>query len=340
VGAGAAAPGAAAELARSTVGYLTGNGVGNTAAQEVADRLRPVFVRAGDAAGEARCWRLEAYVEMTRCRYAAADRAAAATLEAARRGGDAVLEQRVIPAISTFAVLGPMPVPEAITRTREALARATDRRGRALVERGLGRLLALDGRIDEGRRICAATRAALLDLGWNFDAALVSIDLGPLELAAGRPDLAERELRADFAALDAMGERNYIATTAALLAEAVRAQGRGDDALELASFSADAASDDDVLTQVLWRLVRARVMAERGTADEAEALAAVALGLALDTDDLSSQGDAYLAGADVAVARGELDAARWRAQAALDRYRAKGHRPGIAVAEGCLAAIG
>ena len=85
------------------------------------------------------------------------------------------------------------------------------------------------------------------------------------------PPAAEAELRRDYEALAAMGERNYISTTAAFLAEALYRQGRDEEALRMTEESEEIAAADDVATQYLWRSVRAKLVARQGRFDEAEA---------------------------------------------------------------------
>ena len=71
--------------------------------------------------------------------------------------------------------------------------------------------------------------------GWTFQAALTSLDSGPIEMLAGDPVAAEAELRRDYETLDRLGERNYITTVAVYLAEALYRQGRYADADTFAS---------------------------------------------------------------------------------------------------------
>src|SRR5205823_2220032 len=81
---------------------------------------------------------------------------------------------------------------------------------------------------------------------------------------------AERELRRDYDALDAMGEKYLLSTIAGLLAEALCAQGRYDEANAMCMITAAAASEDDAQSQALWRSVRGKVLARRN--DRAHAL--------------------------------------------------------------------
>ena len=69
-----------------------------------------------------------------------------------------------------------------------------------------------------------------------------------------------------------MGERNFISTTAAFLAEALYRQDRDDEALRMTEESEEIAAADDVATQYLWRTVRAKLIARAGRYDEAEAM--------------------------------------------------------------------
>jgi len=325
---------ASARLARTTMAYLTGDGVEGDEALAMADAAEAVFTSHAHDAGVARCWRLRANVELTGCRWGAAEQAAIATIEAARRAGDRVLELRILPALAGFSLYGPTPVPEALARSREVLAAVgDDRRARALTERTMAHLMALDGDLDTAREVCADTRVRLAELGWTFDAALVSIDLGPIEMMAGRPDAAEDALRADHDLLDAMGEHNYISTTTYLLAEAVRRQGRHDEALALTEEAEAAAADDDIGSQAGWRGVRSRVLLASADPQAALGLAEEALELLLVTDDMGAHGEAYLDRAAARLALGDRAGATDDVAASVAAYAAKGHRPGLARAE-------
>ena len=75
---------------------------------------------------------------------------------------------------------------------------------------GLAHLRAMVGDFERARDDYRRGRAILEELGLRFDASTISIDSGLVELLAGDPVAAEAELRKDYEALDAMGERNYI----------------------------------------------------------------------------------------------------------------------------------
>ena len=82
-------------------------------------------------------------------------------------------------------------------------------------------------------------------------------------MLAGDLAAAEGRLRAGYLALEEMGDRAFRPTTAAHLAQALYAQGRDEDAAPLTQISEELAARDDLLTQVVWRRVRAKVIAGR-----------------------------------------------------------------------------
>ena len=107
----------------------------------------------------------------------------------------------------------------------------------------------------------------------------------PVELIAGDALAAEAELRRDHEALAAMGERNYISTTAAFLAEALYRQGRDEEALRMTEESEQIADADDVATQYLWRSVRAKLLARQGQFDAAETMGREAIAIIATAQD-------------------------------------------------------
>ena len=77
-----------------------------------------------------------------------------------------------------------------------------------------------------------------------------------------------------------MGERAFRSTMAASLGLVILEQGRDEEAEGFAELSAQLAASGDLLTQILWRRVRARMLARRGGVEEAEGLAREAVTLA------------------------------------------------------------
>ena len=130
-------------------------------------------------------------------------------------------------------------------------------------------------------------------------AATTSLDSSAIELLAGDVAAAESELRTDYRRLEEMGERNYISTTAGLLADVLYRQGRYDESAEFAGICENLASADDVPSQFLWRCVRGKLRARQGAIDEAESLLSAATALIETSDQLDWQGNGLMDFAEV-----------------------------------------
>ncbi len=130
----------------------------------------------------------------------------------------------------------------------------------ALTLRHLAALHAMNGDFALARSLLAASNGVFADLGLTLNAA-TSHNEALIEMLAGDFAAAERSLRTGHEALTEMGEQAFLSTTAAFLARAVLAQGRLDEAAELAQQSAELAEPGDLLTQIMWRGVQARVLA-------------------------------------------------------------------------------
>ena len=99
-----------------------------------------------------------------------------------------------------------------------------------------------------------------------------------------------RHLLEGYRALEEMGDKAFLSTTAAYLAQAVYAQGRDEEASRYTEISEELASRDDLLTQVIWRSARAGFLARQGRLEEAEALAREAVRMAESTDFVNDPG--------------------------------------------------
>jgi tetratricopeptide (TPR) repeat protein len=125
--------------------------------------------------------------------------------------------------------------------------------------------------------------------------------------------------------LEHVGETGHLSTVAAQLANALYAQDRWQDAEEFSRISEEAAAPDDYLSQILWRLARARVLAKLGRPGEGERLARAAVDIAARTDDINRQGDALSALAEVLLVAGRLDEAVSPTREAVRLYEEKGN---------------
>ncbi len=282
-----------------------------------------------DDEGLARAWRLVGQLRWTRSRYAAAGEAFSRAVEHARRAGSGREELDSLGRFAGAGAFGPTHLSEVERRCEELLAAAHGRGGHeAPALRGLAIVRGMQGRFDEARGLAGRARSILDDLGLRLRAAWVSETLGTIEMLAGDPAAAERELRAGFDVVSELGEHGFQATAAALLAHALVAQGRFEEAERYARLAGSSAAEDDLASQVLWRSALARVLAASGSLGEAGALARGALALAEQTDDVNMHADTFVDLAEVLRIAGEPEEAVAALERAIELYGIKGNDVG------------
>jgi tetratricopeptide (TPR) repeat protein len=277
----------------------------------------------GDDLGRCRAWRLRAWIDWTEGLAADADAAWQRAAEHATRADDARERFDILGWRASAAAFGPLRATAAIrlcAEIRDAVGGSPVAVADTL--RPLALLQALIGDFSRARELAARANAILDEL--HRLQSVVSHHEGQVELLADDPVAAEACLRRGYERLADLGEQAVLATTAAMLAQAILAQGRYVEALAFCDVSERSADEDDLVTLVIARHVRARVLAERGAVAEAEAVARDAIALASRTDALVEHGDAQLALAAVLDARGDREAAAREAHTALELYERKG----------------
>ena len=85
-----------------------------------------------------------------------------------------------------------------------------DRQSGAVVVCVLGQLEAMRGDFEHARELYRRALATFEELGLLIDAAGVSLHSGRVELLAGDPAAAERELRRGYEYFSRLGERYYV----------------------------------------------------------------------------------------------------------------------------------
>jgi tetratricopeptide (TPR) repeat protein len=144
-------------------------------------------------------------------------------------------------------------------------------------------------------------------------------------MLAGDLAAAERELRGDYDELHRMGEKTYLALTAALLALALCMQGRYPEAEEFSEVSQKSANPDDVEAQVLWRCARGKTLAATGDAGEGEVLLREALTLIEQTEQPDIHGMVLLDLARLLSTAGRPEEAAPLARRASELFEQKGN---------------
>jgi ATP/maltotriose-dependent transcriptional regulator MalT len=176
--------------------------------------------------------------------------------------------------------VGPTPTSVAIPECEALLAGGLGhQQSEALIRNALALLVALNGEFDRARTLCREARLMLRDLGASVLATTASLYLAQVELLADAPEAAEAEVRPDYERLQAMGEVFFRSSVGAVLARALFAQGKLDEAERIAVESQELANDDDVEVASPARSVRAKVQSRRGAHADATRLAEEAVAL-------------------------------------------------------------
>jgi class 3 adenylate cyclase/tetratricopeptide (TPR) repeat protein len=282
----------------------------------IAQEAIPALEALGDDAGVAKAWHLLSEPPVNACRWGERAAALEHALEHARRAGDAREAGRAAGFLMQAIQLGPTPVNEAIDRAYLFLRESEgDRLLTASILSSLAVLLAMRGEFGEARAQWEGARSLWDELGMTINRAIRAIDGSTIELLAGDVEAAVRELRTGHRLLEEVGDVHFPATIAAYLAAALVQGDRAADAEEVAQFAQSHAWEDDIVTQVMWRVALAQVKARTGDAAMAQRLGREAVELAAPTDFLDLQATALLALARVLREAGTRETADVAARA-------------------------
>jgi len=222
---------------------------------------------------------------------------------------------------------GPTPVEAAVTRFEQLLDDpSTDIIGTAYVNTMLGGILAQRGDVERGRALVESARGALEELGHRVTALTYCATVrGEIELLVGDGDAAEPIFRAICDGLASTRDHSQLASRSSDLAEALVLQGRLDEADAQTEIAERHAADDDVNAQMMWRSVRATILARRGDASGAEILAREGVEIADRTDDLNRRAEAHRDLGDVLGRAGRVSEAAASFARAVELFEQKGN---------------
>ena len=287
--------------------------------ETLADTAVTVFERLGDSSGVARALRLKGDALSSRGLEAEA-------AEVYSRSRELALgtEEEVEGSHTGFAFLhSPLPADRCIERIEAALA--SGRRPNPDALAGLGFALAMTGRREEaGSRFQEAlSKAEEIGAWWS----IVSIRMywGAALLMMEQAAAAEEHLRAVVDSLREMGERGMRSTAAALLAEALYRLGRYDESMQATLESEETTAADDLASQMAWRGVRAKLLAQRGDLSGALLLAEEAVAFADKTDLVNMSAETHLDCAVVLRLAGDEVGAEVQADIADALFGSKGN---------------
>jgi len=318
---------------------LQAEGGGSIAeAEGVIEAALLVFERHDDELGQCRAWCLRALNDWIRGQVAKADEAWRRGAEFARHAGDERELFEILAWRASAAPLGPTPAREAIKRCKKIREHVqSSPLAVAQMLPPFAAVHAMLGDFESARSLVREANEILGELGRMYTVGLVHPEAS-VEMLAGRPEAAEERLRRAYDRLDEMGEKALLATTAAMLAEALYVQDRLEEAEMFCRASRDAAVVEDLSAQVEWRGVQAKIFARSGRHEQAEAVAREAVELVAQTDLLRHRGDALLDLGEVLRLAGQPAEADAAVRAGLELYEQKGDRVSAARARSKLGA--
>jgi ATP/maltotriose-dependent transcriptional regulator MalT len=281
--------------------------------------------RTTDSAGLARAWHLVSVIEGTSGRYDRAAESGQLAVRHATNVDDTRYIARGVLDDAYSALHGTTPVAEALQRCEAYLPLIHgNRTAESTVLAVLAQLTAMSGRIEEARSLSGRAREMVADLGPSSLTASLSDHTSRVEILGGDLLAAERELRRDYDVLEAMGEAYSRSTIAALLAQVLWDQGRFEDAAQFADISSQLADEDDLYSQVLFRMVQAKALALDGQPQEAVAAGEHALAMLEGTVDIELRADCLMDFAEVLGLAGRENDRGPHIREALGLYEQKG----------------
>jgi class 3 adenylate cyclase/tetratricopeptide (TPR) repeat protein len=286
-----------------------------------------VLAELGDAAGEAKAHQVHAQALQRLGSIGACEAALDKALAAARHANDRRRANAVLAGAPLAALWGPSPVTRASGRCLDVVRVLRITQGAPAVEavalRCQAVLEALRGRTEAARRMIAAARTMVEELGITQQVLETDLYIGLIELFEGNAPAAEASLRAAYDGFRAQGLAIDAARAAALLGRALFVQGNVAEA-EALSHESEALAGDDLQAAIAWRRVRAEALASRGEHAAAVEVARTAGDIAGATDALLLHATARMALAAALEAAGRPDAAAAEAAAAIELWEAKG----------------
>jgi hypothetical protein len=188
---------------------------------------------------------------------------------------------------------------------------------------------AMRGRLVRARGLIDETVALNTDMGRPFGLAGAARFGAFVDSLGDDHASAARRLRPGIALMERLGERYWRSLLSAMLAEACYRMGDLDAASDASAIAAETDAEDDAETRLRWRIALGLVDAARGDDMSGETLLREAVAIAETTDQLNDQGDADLALAEVLASRGRASEAAAMAAAARERYTRKGNIIGV-----------
>ena len=195
-------------------------------------------------------------------------------LRDAERAGAHRERSRILRDLARATVIGPRPVDAGIRRCHEILRRADDDVTTAAVADAMIAVLeAMRGDFGAAREHWGRSRRRLEDLGLGVSLAALEMYSVFVELMAGDADAAEAAAREAYAVFDRAASAGACRLPPRCSPARCSPRDRLDEAERYSRVTEEAASKDDIVSQVMWRGTRSRVLARTGEPAHAEELA-------------------------------------------------------------------
>ena len=316
------------------VAHMSGTGSLESGRDALA-RSVETFERLEDERGLALARTVQGHVEWTACRAAAGAERYRAAIRHAETAGLASLVNEALGNLCAIALFGPTPVDAAEAEIRALLKRTRGVGANAIALRALGRLAAIRGDVDEGRKLVDQGRAQLVDAGFVLHYAASAMASAFVEEQAGDHERAASIQRAGLEQLTELGEHAYASTVAADLANSLLRLGREEEAEAALLTARELCPPGDIGTIVNSDLAEARLHLRRGRLGAAERVVDRSIEVAATTDFWEYRGAGHEVRALVLGAAGRRAEATEALETAVRAYRDKG----ATVAEGRARAL-
>jgi ATP/maltotriose-dependent transcriptional regulator MalT len=275
---------------------------------------------------------------MVNAQFAPSEESWSRAVEHANRAGDRRDALEGLSWVAGAVWAGPTSADQGVRRCREIFEQAQgDRKAMSSALFTRAGFEACLGHFDEANALLDRARALLEEVALRvWMAGALAQAAGWIELLQDDPAAAERELRRGYDGLAAIGELSWLSTVAGLLAEAIYAQHRYDEAERFTRMSEESAGAEDVYTQVLWRSVRAKCLVRRGSTSDALRLARESVARVEGTDSLHLRWHTMMSAAEVLRLAGRIDEAGTALREAIGLAERKGNVVGARLARSSL----
>jgi hypothetical protein len=311
-----------AEVTRLEVSTITDPNVDADHLLALADELDELATRLGRRWGRIAADHARATVYLNACRWMEDLEALERARDLMEPGENSWLWNHTNLQIWNALRYGPLPAPEAIARIQEE---ASLPYAPANGEGFLAPLFAMQGHLEEARRMMADARNYLHERGLLMRVGDSSLPFGFMEMQAGEFETAHGDLSSGIAILQEMGETGVLSTLASMDAECLYRLGRREEMEAAIALARATGAPHDIATQAAWRWVAAMAAADDGRSEDAQRLIGEAVAMIEPTDFLELRGGAFEALAHVEARAGRVESWKAALEQALNEHVGKGN---------------